>query len=39
MTGTKGALALKIFGDDLTVLEQKGEEVAAVMAAIPGICN
>ena len=37
MTGTKGSLALKIFGDDLTVLEQKGEEVTAVMAAIPGM--
>src|ERR1700678_1915620 len=37
LTGTKGSLALKIFGDDLTVLEQKGEEVTAVMAAIPGL--
>ena len=37
MTGTKGALALKIFGDDLRLLEQKGEEVVAVMSAIPGM--
>ena len=37
MTGTKGALALKIFGDDLKLLEQKGEEVTAVMSAIPGM--
>src|SRR6202050_2259242 len=37
MTGTKGSLALKIFGDDLTVLEQKGEEVTAVMSVIPGM--
>ena len=37
MTGTKGSLALKIFGDDLTVLEQEGEKVTAVMAAIPGM--
>jgi cobalt-zinc-cadmium resistance protein CzcA len=37
MTGTKGSLALKIFGDDLSVLEQKGDEVASVMAAIPGM--
>jgi cobalt-zinc-cadmium resistance protein CzcA len=37
MTGTKGSLALKIFGDDLTVLEQKGEEVSSVMTAIPGM--
>ena len=37
MTGTKGSLALKIFGDDLTVLEKKGEEVSSAMAAIPGM--
>ncbi len=37
MTGTKGSLALKIFGDDLKTLEQKGEEVTSVMAAIPGM--
>jgi heavy metal efflux system protein len=37
MTGTKGSLALKIFGDDLKTLEQKGEEVTTIMAAIPGM--
>ena len=37
MTGTKGSLALKIFGDDLKLLEQKGEEVTAVMSDIPGM--
>jgi cobalt-zinc-cadmium resistance protein CzcA len=37
MTGTKGSLALKIFGDDLNVLEQKGEEVASLMSTIPGM--
>jgi cobalt-zinc-cadmium resistance protein CzcA len=37
LTGTKGALALKIFGDDLKLLEQKGEEVGSVMSAIPGM--
>jgi len=37
LTGTKGAAALKIFGDDLKLLEQKGEEVTAVMSAIPGM--
>jgi len=36
LTGTKGALALKIFGDDLKLLEQKGEQVTEVMARIPG---
>ncbi len=39
MTGTKGALALKIFGSDLKVLEEKGEEVTAVISAIPGMQN
>jgi len=37
LTGTKGALAFKIFGDDLNILEQKGEEVVTVMAGIPGM--
>ncbi len=37
MTGTKGALALKIFGDELRILEEKGENVTAVLSAIPGM--
>jgi len=37
LTGTKGALAFKIFGDDLKILEQKGEEVVGVMSGIPGM--
>jgi len=37
LTGTKGGLALKIFGDDLKLLEQKGEEVAAVISGIAGM--
>jgi cobalt-zinc-cadmium resistance protein CzcA len=37
LTGTKGQLALKIFGSDLKTLEQKGEEVSAAMAGIPGL--
>jgi len=39
LTGTKGALALKIFGDDLKLLEQKGEEVANVLSGIQGMQN
>jgi heavy metal efflux system protein len=39
LTGTKGALALKIFGDDLKTLEQKGEEVTQVLEKIPGMQN
>jgi cobalt-zinc-cadmium resistance protein CzcA len=37
MTGTKGSLALKIYGDDLKLLEQKGEEAATVMGGIAGL--
>jgi cobalt-zinc-cadmium resistance protein CzcA len=37
LTGTKGQLALKVFGSDLKTLEQKGEEVSAVMTTIPGL--
>jgi cobalt-zinc-cadmium resistance protein CzcA len=37
LTGTKGSLALKIFGDDLKVLEEKGEEVTTIMANIAGM--
>jgi cobalt-zinc-cadmium resistance protein CzcA len=37
LTGTKGSLALKIFGDDLKTLEEKGEEAVAVMEKIPGL--
>jgi cobalt-zinc-cadmium resistance protein CzcA len=39
VTGTKGQLALKIYGNDLRTLEQKGEEVTAVMRGIPGITD
>jgi cobalt-zinc-cadmium resistance protein CzcA len=39
LTGTKGALALKIFGDDLKLLEQKGQEVANVLNGIEGMQN
>ena len=39
VTGTKGQLALKIYGNDLRTLEQKGEEVIAVMRGIPGITD
>jgi cobalt-zinc-cadmium resistance protein CzcA len=37
LTGTKGSLALKIFGNDLKLLEQKGEEAATVMEGIAGL--
>jgi heavy metal efflux system protein len=37
LTGTKGGLAAKLYGPDLGVLEQKGEEIKEVMGQIPGI--
>ncbi len=37
LTGTKGSLALKIFGNDLKLLEAKGEEAATVMEGIAGL--
>jgi cobalt-zinc-cadmium resistance protein CzcA len=37
VSGVKGQLATKIYGDDLKVLEAKGEEVVRVMRHIKGI--
>ncbi len=37
MTGTKGGLCAKLYGPDLDVLEQKGEQIKDVMANIDGI--
>ncbi|MBS1820629.1 MAG: efflux RND transporter permease subunit [Acidobacteria bacterium] len=39
VSGVKGQLATKIYGDDLHVLEQKAEEVAAVMNRVGGIAD
>jgi len=32
MTGTKGGLCAKLYGPELDVLEEKGEEIKEVMA-------
>jgi len=37
VSGVKGALAVKIYGDDLRTLEAKGDEIVNVMRGIPGI--
>jgi len=37
LTGTKGGLAVKLFGPDLQLLEEKADEIKVVMAGIPGI--
>jgi heavy metal efflux system protein len=37
ISGVKGGLAAKLFGDDLKILEEKGEEITAAMATVPGV--
>ena len=37
VSGVKGALAVKIFGDDLKTLEAKGDEVVEVMRNVRGV--
>jgi cobalt-zinc-cadmium resistance protein CzcA len=39
LTGTKGQLALKIYGADLRALEDTGDKVIAVMRKVPGIAD
>src|SRR3984885_2803879 len=39
LTGTKGGLAAKLFGPDLTVLEEKADEMKAAMEKVPGISD
>ena len=36
-TGVKGELAVKIYGEDLKILEEKGAQIVQVMRRIPGI--
>jgi cobalt-zinc-cadmium resistance protein CzcA len=37
VSGVKGELATKVFGDDLKTLEEKAEEIVGIMRQIPGI--
>ena len=39
VTGIKGELAVKLFGDDLDVLEKKADEIQRVLAGIPGVVD
>ena len=39
VSGVKGELSVKIFGDDLKVLQQKGTEVVNVMGKVPGVAD
>ena len=37
VSGVKGALAVKIYGDDLKTLEQKGDQVVSIMRGVRGV--
>jgi cobalt-zinc-cadmium resistance protein CzcA len=37
VSGVKGELAIKLYGDDLQILEEKGDEVVNVMRKVPGV--
>jgi heavy metal efflux system protein len=37
VSGVKGELATKVYGDDLKTLEDKADEIVAIMSKIPGI--
>ena len=37
VSGVKGELAIKIYGDDLPTLEEKGDQIVSVMRTISGI--
>ena len=39
VSGVKGELSVKIYGDDFKVLEQKGNDVVSTMSKIPGIAD
>ncbi len=39
VSGVKSAIGIKIFGDDLDVLKDKGEAVARVLAKVPGAAD
>jgi cobalt-zinc-cadmium resistance protein CzcA len=39
VSGVKGELSVKIYGDDFKVLEEKGNYVVSVMSKIPGIAD
>jgi len=39
VSGVKGQLATKVYGDDLHVLEEKANQIATIMRRIPGITD
>ncbi|HEY6304301.1 MAG TPA: efflux RND transporter permease subunit, partial [Terriglobales bacterium] len=39
VSGVKGELAVKIFGDDLKILEEKADQIVRVMRTVPGVSD
>jgi cobalt-zinc-cadmium resistance protein CzcA len=39
VTGVKGELAVKLFGDDLNVMQEKAAQIQSVMATVPGVVD
>jgi cobalt-zinc-cadmium resistance protein CzcA len=39
VSGVKGQLAIKIYGDDLRTLEGKGEEIVSVLKSVQGVAD
>ena len=39
VSGVKGELSVKLYGDDLRTLEAKGNEIVSVMSQIPGVAD
>ncbi len=39
VSGVKGQLAIKVYGEDLKVLEAKGNEIVGVMHTVPGVAD
>jgi cobalt-zinc-cadmium resistance protein CzcA len=39
VSGVKGELSVKIYGDDLKLLEKKADEVVGVMSKVPGVAD
>lgn len=39
IAGVRSDVAIKLFGDDLEILKQKGDEIARVLATVPGAAD
>lgn len=39
LSGVRAQIAVKLFGDDLTTLREKAEEIRAAMASVPGVVD